>query len=74
MTDTLDLIRRARELAASYELYGPFAASQLALMLTRVTRELERLHEENVQLAAYSQFLRRNAVLLRIPPKEGEQP
>lgn len=50
--DTTDLIRRARELAASYESYGPLAASQLALMLTRVACRLELLYEENTRLRA----------------------
>ena len=52
MRDVTDLISRARELAASYESYGPLAASQLALMLTRVTCKLELLHEENTRLRA----------------------
>ena len=56
MTDTHDLIHRARELAASYESYGPLAASQLALMLTRVIGELERLHEEDTRLRASTMY------------------
>ena len=56
MRDITDLISRARELAASYESYGPLAASQLALMLTRVTNELERIRSENARLRASTMY------------------
>ena len=52
MPDTADLIRRARDLLQSHRMYGPFEASYLSLMLTRVVGELERLHEENKRLRA----------------------